>query len=321
MALNKFNKVLDDYVDTVTPTNTQQDIINSALKSLSSLMPETDCYAQGSYSTETIVKPLSSSQSTTGHAGEYDIDLVIESSKWGTARDALKAVEEALKNSQYSKMPIDATKNTCVRVEYAEQSGGVSFHVDLVPTKILDDGSRVVAHRGDDRWIPSDAKKFTDEFNSLAASRPELRTLSVILKRLRDRQELTSNIKSILVLTLLMMDATPQGSTMGDLIERISNIQSLLGNSGSLPIIPNPVNPGEDLADSIKNTKQAREFFSNLKDSLIKAVAEDDEEELKDIFGPGFSYNASDKNSRPTIQPSELNPRRAYANTRNPYRF
>lgn len=301
MNLSNFDPILDDYVAAVNPTATQDKTINSALQNLLSLMltafPDAEGYAQGSYATDTLVKPLTAKQSSNGKAGEYDIDIVIERTNWDGAVDALDEVASLLEDDPtYGKMPIDKDKNSCVRIEYAQDESGVSFHVDLVPTK-LDNGIRKVADRDADDWKPSDAKEFADKFNELAEQQPELRSLAIILKRLRDRNELTDDLKSIVILTLVMQQYSSQGSLMGDLVAVIEEIASIFGTSGAAPVIDNPVNEGEDLGQGIKNLSAVRKFFTGLNEDLTTALSEDDADALKEIFGPGFKYETTNKNS------------------------
>lgn len=301
MNLSKFDPILDSYIAAVNPTASQDETINSALQNLLSLMitafPDAEGYAQGSYATDTLVKPLTAKQSSNGKAGEYDIDIVIERTEWVGAVDALDEITTILEeDSTYGKMPIDKDKNSCVRIEYAQDDSGVSFHVDLVPTK-MDNGVRKVADRDADDWKPSDAKEFADKFNELAEQQPALRSLSIILKRLRDRNDFTDDLKSIVILTLVMQQYSSQGSLMGDLIALIEEITSIFGESGAAPVIDNPVNEGEDLGPGIKNLSKVRKFFAELNEELTTALSEDDADALQEIFGPGFKYETTEKNN------------------------
>src|SRR5581483_2457595 len=286
MNLVKFNPILEEYIAAVNPTPTQDATINSALVSILGLMlsefSDAEGYAQGSYATDTIVKPLTAAQSSNGVAGEYDIDIVVERANWGSPVDALDFVGSVLEGDpRYNKMPIDKTKNSCVRIEYAEDSTGVRFHVDIVPTK-LENGIRFVADREQGEWKSSDAKLFAERFNQEVDQTPALRSLAIILKRLRDRNGLTDNLKSILVLTLVLGCYAPQGSLMGNLSALLESIKRVLGPAGTPPpVINNPVNSDEDLMSGVKDIEDLREFFAKLNDSLVTALAQDDSELLK----------------------------------------
>jgi hypothetical protein len=80
---------------------------------------------------------------------------------------------------------------------------------------------------------------------------------------------------------------------MGDLVAMIEEITSIFGESGAAPVIDNPVNEGEDLGQGVKNLSKVRKFLAGLNEELSSALSEDDADALKEIFGPGFKYEAS----------------------------
>ena len=151
MQLDQYDDALRNYLDSISLTDSQDQRIQSALDNILPTMlaeyhPNCEVYAQGSYATDTMVKPITSIQGE-GKAGEYDVDIVIERTEWVGAEDALAEIKSLLESDVvYSKMPIDNTKNSCISIEYAKDNSGVAFHVDLVPTK-MDDDKRYVPDR------------------------------------------------------------------------------------------------------------------------------------------------------------------------------
>lgn len=316
MDLAKFDHALGDYLNAITPTATQQariaDALEHAIATMLVAFPDAEIYAQGSYSTDTMSKPLTAAQNN-GKAGEYDVDIVVERTVWQGASDALDEVNAALLvDGVFSQMSIDNTKNSCVRINYAEEATGVAFHVDLVPTS-NERGTRYVANREGDTWKHSDAKEFADQFNRKTEEHPGIRSVAIILKRLRDLAGQFDNIKSILILTLVNYEDTytPNGSVMGDLLAELTNIASVL-NTAYPPYIANPVNPSENLSDGIKDYASARSFFIDLCNELTTALTDQDYEKLSDIFGYGFSYTEAVNASAAAVTAAIAVPTRAY---------
>lgn len=310
MQLDKFNPTMNDYLDAITMTAAQDKQINKALRGVLVLalyaFPDVKVYAQGSFATDTMVKPLTSKQGG-GMAGEFDVDIALESDEWENAVDALNSVAEAIKGDEtFGTLEIDNTKDSCVRIQYPEDKTGVAFHIDLVPTK-LDGEDRSVPDRPNGEWKDSDAKLFADEFNKKASTQSGLRHTAVILKRLRDLGDLTDAIKSILILALVTETYFDNNSKMGDLTSVLDGVASLMDDTEQAPRVENPVNDGEDLAAGIEDYPTVRSFFVDTKQDLNTALAYDDADGLKEIFGPGFSYTSkatqADSSAAPIVQP------------------
>lgn len=305
MQLDKFEQPLEKYLEAISLTATQADTINTALEGVLALtlseFRDARAYAQGSFSTDAMVKPLTARQGG-GKAGEFDVDIAIESEEWGDAIDALDAVANAVEaDDTFEGVTIDRTKNSCIRVQYPEDKTGVAFHIDLVPTKLDKDGKRWVPDRKnkdkDGGWKPSDAKQFTEWFNEKAAAQPGVRRVAKIVKRLRDLADLTDDVSSICILTLAYNNYAENGTTMGDLVSVLDGIAGSLGGREEAPQILNPVNKDEDLGERIGDYPAVRDFFVETKTALRNAIADDDANKLKEIFGPGFGYDAQGKAS------------------------
>lgn len=294
MNLDKFDEPFEKYLEAITLTATQERQINSALESVLALaltaFPEAEVYAQGSFATDTMAKPLTSKQGG-GSAGQYDIDIAIESEAWDGAVDTLDDLANAVEDDDtFGTLTVDKTKNSCVRVEYPEDKTGVAFHIDLVPTK-LENGKRAVPDRDAGGWKPSDAKQFAEWFNGKAEAQPGLRQIAVILKRLRDLNGLTDNLKSIMLLALVERSYYTNGTIMGDLMSVLDGVVTLLSSADQPSFLANPVNSGENLSNGIDDYQAVRSFIVSTRDKLLSATSSDDASALKEVFGTGFEYN------------------------------
>lgn len=289
MNLTNYDEVLEDYLQAIELSATQSDRVESALKRLSGVMltayNDAEIYAQGSYATDTLVKPLTDAQSD-GNAGEFDVDIVVEREAWDGAEASLDSIAETLAtDAKYANMPIDNTKQKCVRIDYATDSSGVGFHVDVVPTRVTDTG-REVPVRKDDDWTDSDAKTFADWFNGRCDEQPSLRKIAMILKRLRDRADQTDNLKSITTLTLTEKHYVSTGSLMGDLVATLDGINSHVSKDDWT--LPNPINEGEDLNVTVKDAGALKAFFDETTISIDDAL-DNDGEGLEEVFGTGYT--------------------------------
>lgn len=304
MQYDKFEQPLEQYLEAITLTATQADKIETALEGILALalaaFPDATVYAQGSFSTDTMVRPLTARQGG-GKAGEFDVDIAIERETWGNAIDALNDLADAVQDDDtFGRLTIDRTKNSCIRIQYPEDKTGVAFHIDLVPTKLGVSERRSVPDRKNEDWKESDAKQFTEWFNAKTSVRPGLRQIATVIKRHRDLADLTDNISSICILTLTTDVYVENGSIMGDLVSVLDGISGTLGGREKAPRIPNPVNTDEDLGERIDDFATVRDFFVETKAALRTALVDDDANKLKDIFGPGFNYEAKAKASYAT---------------------
>jgi hypothetical protein len=293
MNLEKFDPILEDYLNKITLTDSQNERVDSALNNVLAVLLEefadAEIYAQGSYSTDTQSKPLTEAQGS-GEAGEYDIDIAVEREAWTGARESLESIEALLESDRiYGQMEIVKTKQSCVRIRYAKDDSGVGFHVDIVPTR-PEGESRCVPLRDDDEWKSSNSKKFADWFNGEAMTKPNLRKVAVIIKRLRDLAGMNEAISSILVLALVSEDYEQNDYLMQDLLGVLHRISGIFADEEQAPSIDNPVNKGEDLMDRVDDYGKVRAFFVDAYDQLRRALAEDDARKLESFFGPGFKY-------------------------------
>ncbi|HEU4914852.1 MAG TPA: hypothetical protein VFT16_05660, partial [Candidatus Saccharimonadales bacterium] len=82
MDLSKYDSTMEKYLEAISITATQADQIEDAVKNVLALtlsaFPDAEVSAQGSFSTDTLTKPLTAKQGG-GTAGEFDVDIAIES--------------------------------------------------------------------------------------------------------------------------------------------------------------------------------------------------------------------------------------------------
>lgn len=311
MTLTKYDESIENYYEAISLSQSQLDRIDSVSATMSAIMltehPDSEIYAQGSFSTDTLVKPLTSTQSD-GNPGEFDVDIVVER-EWDGARSSLEDTASTLKKA--GKNP-DESKQKCVRVDYADEPSGVRFHVDIVPTRLKSgSGGREVPNRETDAWDASDAKYFADWFNSRCNEQPKLRKIAVILKRLRDLNGQTDNLKSITVLTLAEKYYSDNDSLMTDLLATLDGIDQHVSTTDWK--LANPINTSEDLSVTVDDKESLKRYASSIVSQIEDAVSEDDGGALEDIFKTGFTAPASTQaKSAATVVPLAATPR-AYA--------
>lgn len=312
MNLTKYDESLENYYDSISLSQSQLDRIDSVSETISGIMlsahPDSDIYAQGSFSTDTLVKPLTNSQSD-GNPGKFDIDIVVER-EWAGAKDSLEDVARTLDTA--GKNP-DESKQKCVRIDYADEPTGVGFHVDIVPTrpKNINDAREVPVRKIDD-WTDSDAKYFAEWFNDRCDEQPNLRKVAVILKRLRDLNGQTDNLKSILVLTLAEKYYSNNNSLMTDLIATLDGINQHVAEANWK--LKNPINNDEDLSVTVEDKDSLKSFLSDVTSKIDDAISDDDSEALEGVFKSGFiaPETSKPKSAAANITPLAGTPR-AYA--------
>lgn len=282
--LKRFDTLFEDYLAKIALTQTQANLIDRALNEAASLFMSSfdnaEIYAQGSYATGTVVKPLTEYQDKSGVAGEYDVDIVIERESWAGPKDALENIKESLSMLYVDK--VDQKKHeSCERVYYHDDAQtGVSFHVDYVPILAKSSNTyRYVAKRSTNSWSSSDTKKLRDWFLSYIADKPFVQPTIVMLKRIRDYAGLTDCFPSICIMALVCEFYVDTQSYAGDLMLVIKKIVEVLSKpyeqiSIQLPGTENLVGKiGRINYDKIKAMFQA--CLSALENELIRSDTPD----------------------------------------------
>lgn len=230
---SEFDTVFEEFLINIALTKAQAQRIDSSLIGISeyfatSLQGDVEIYTQGSFATNTITKPLTITQSPDGKAGEYDVDIVFERRNWGGAAEALGEVRNILKDSpRYDDLLLPSFKESCERIEYAAEQGGVGFHVDLVPINVAT-GKRQVALRTKDTWRDSDPQVIINWFNGHREANPYLGEMVLTLKRMRDVAGMQQTIPSIIILAMVGLLYSETGSYVSDLLNLITRIVRLL---------------------------------------------------------------------------------------------
>src|ERR1700722_10393442 len=108
--------------------------MNSAANAVSEFLvakyglPTANVFLQGSYANHTAIEPV--------NGGEYDIDIVAVCVGPDVSGDSALDQLEATFRSDGRYRDRVSRKMPCVRLEYANDDVG-SFHVDVVPTRLL----------------------------------------------------------------------------------------------------------------------------------------------------------------------------------------
>lgn len=282
----------EDFFQKIQLGDSQAERIQSAIDALSSYLIKyyelspSDYFVQGSFSTNTVVKPAPSKD------GEYDVDIVIFSpDSAATPDEAIEDLETAIEaNGNYKdKIEKDDPKIPCVRLRYADENKA-KFHVDIVPAKQNQDGTIDVPRRGDG-WEVSSPAKYTEWVLSLGDRYQ--RTL-MMLKRWRDENEVP--VKSIVLQVIVANHLSNSTEDAFNLSETLRNISNYLDGYQSAPEIHNPVLDEEILTGRWKNEdflkfKELTEEAADISENALNDNEHDEAAGLwQKIFGEDFIF-------------------------------
>ncbi|XZL28673.1 SMODS domain-containing nucleotidyltransferase [Clostridium perfringens] len=200
-----------------------------------------DFYQQGSYATNTAIKPQNSS--------EFDIDAVIllNLADDKQPKETLQLIKNIIESYSTYKGKVKI-KDRCVRIDYAGE-----FHMDIVPAKTSNDEYILIPCKTDDEWQETNPKGFKNWFNDKHAEASyKLSIIVRIVKYWRDiKVGKNTAPKSILLSTLLANSIIPSNSIAETLVltleNLIENIDLILDSDGQ-PYVENPSLTGENLA-------------------------------------------------------------------------
>lgn len=245
-----------------------------------------DFYPQGSYSTNTGIKPKND--------GEFDVDaiLLLELDEdEDEPHDVLNRIAARIKSHKEFEDKVK-TKDRCVRIDYAGD-----FHVDIVPAFPFERVIKIPSKK-DKEWCQTNPSGFTNWCNAINGKTDGHFTKVVkILKHWRDDNvgEDTAP-KSILMTTLIGHSFVHKSSiaeslveTLGDLIDELENLLE-----EDEIFVHNPSLDDENLArnwDSIKAERFLKKI-KKLKENCDAALEEKDKEtsieKWQDIFGKTY---------------------------------
>lgn len=279
---------------------------------------EIDFYAQGSYRTNTTVKPIAGE--------EFDLDFVMEmKSNWQSENpiDILNQLKRRLKESDIYIDKVEV-KNRCIRVNYANE-----FHIDILPAIPESLYSRDTKIKVPDRdikaWSDSNPKGYSEWFEYMCnkvdsisfekriaeasieplPSNPPydlikpLKRSVQLMKRFRDIYYLDKNKyspRSIVLTTLAATHYKGDVNVYESILNILKGIKMDIINSYNNPFpIYNPMNTKENLSEKWdqKLYKDFCEFIDYFYNKWYKLEGleslEEKAEVLKKLFGENIS--------------------------------
>lgn len=259
-----------------------------------------DYYTQGSYSTETGVRPKGED--------EFDVDvvLVLDITEDSLPKDILDLIKNRIKSHKEFENRVK-TRDRCVRIDYAKD-----FHVDVVPA--FEYGNNIkIPSKKEGEWTETNPAGFTTWCNDIDNENDHYFSKIVkILKHWRDDNVGKDTAPKSILLTTLIGHAFVKKSSIAEslvetLIEMKDDIDVLINQlqeDDDIPTVDNPSLEGENLARNWSKLKAKRfvSKLSKLKDDCQEAMNESNKaksiEKWQNIFGksyfPSELSNASD---------------------------
>ena len=238
---NAFKAFLTDEVNL---NQSRIDTLEQKIESIKTLLKDNlDYYRkvekQGSYAMQTIIKPVKEND-------EFDADLLIyfsEVEDWEPS-DYIQELYDLFKNNgNYSHLVKKKTR--CVTLDYSGD-----FHLDLVPC-IEKDDKTFICNFQENKFEETDGTGYRQWLSDKTSyTNGELKRITRLMKYLRDHKD-NFSVKSILLTTMLgnSVDSVLQSEctdTPTALLKIISSLNTTLKNNPQMPVIENPVLPGED---------------------------------------------------------------------------
>ncbi|GIN23391.1 SMODS domain-containing nucleotidyltransferase [Siminovitchia fordii] len=294
----KLNDHFKKFLANISLNPTRVSRIESAIKNWKTKFKEDeelkgkfiDFYTQGSYSTDTGVRPKNNE--------EFDVDvvLVLDLGEDDQPKEILHWIKDRIKKHKEFEDRV-IVKDRCVRIDYAND-----FHVDVIPAFIYGDYIKIPSKK-EGEWIktnPVGFKEWCDNLNDDSDN-----YFSKIVKILKYWR--TENVgkdtapKSILLTTLVGNAHKKHPSVAETLVETLKVMKddldeliSGLVEDGDVPFVKNPSLNDENLARNWTKLKaeRFRNKLSTLKDNCQTALDEKNKEESiklwQDIFGTDF---------------------------------
>ena len=263
---------------------------------------------QGSYAMGTIIKPVQ-------NHNEFDADILIYLKK-DEDKEPADFINDLYKffkdNKNYEN--IVKKKTRCITLDYSGD-----FHLDLVPC-IEDNGDVSICNRETNEFEKTDGTGYGQWLSEKTAfTNGELKRVTRLLKYLRDHKG-NFSAKSILLTTLLgnCIDDIPESDftdTPSALLSIMKTLHQFLNAHPVMPIIENPVLPGENF-----NRHWDQSKYDNFRDKVkiyyerIKDAYEDEDHnssirKWRKVFGDKFG-KLKENNSN---QGSIITPRKPHS--------
>lgn len=244
-----------------------------------------DFYPQGSYSTNTGIKPKND--------GEFDVDaiLLLELDEGKEPKETLDWIAKRIKSHKEFEDRVKV-KDRCVRINYAGD-----FHVDIVPAMPYGDAIKIPSKK-EGEWCETNPAGFTDWCNDINRTTDGyFAKIIKIMKHWRDDKVGKDTApKSILLTTLIGNSFVKKSSIAETLVE---TLKSLIDELESLVdkdeiFVENPSLDDENLARDWDHTKTER-FLKKIKtlkgdceDALNDPDKDSSIEKWQDIFGKSY---------------------------------
>ncbi|HFJ9379798.1 TPA: cyclic GMP-AMP synthase DncV-like nucleotidyltransferase [Bacillus paranthracis] len=246
-----------------------------------------DFYSQGSYSTNTGIKPKNDD--------EFDVDaiLLLELDEENEPQDILKWIASRIKSHKEFEKSVK-TKDRCVRIDYAGD-----FHVDIVPA-LPCEGVIKIPSKKENEWCKTNPKGFTNWCNAINSKTDSYFEKTVkIMKHWRDDNVGKDTApKSILMTTLIGNAFVKKNSIAETLVETldvlIDDLNELIEEDDGDVFVKNPSLEDENLARNWDQTKAERflkkvqKLKENCQDAMDEKNKEDSIEKWQDIFGKSY---------------------------------
>jgi hypothetical protein len=293
MPLKTLDTLFEEYLLRITLTKTQDSKIVSALSTVRDIFnrynDRIEVYTQGSYATGTTVKPLTAQQND-GKAGEYDVDIVLETKDWENPVRALLAIRQVISANANLKDKLQPPKKTaCESLKFPEDTDTkVGFSIDLVPIKLLK--ASHVGSRTTNAWRYSDTRLTVEYTKRESVRHPFLPATIMFMKRIRDVANLTKELPSLVVSALCCELYSDRYSYADDLINLVSKLNSKFSKPLS-EITIHIDGVEENLAQKFdENTYfKIQALFSSLKClKVLLTEVEKNQEKLENIFSTDF---------------------------------
>ncbi|MDE3838760.1 nucleotidyltransferase [Bacillus methanolicus] len=244
-----------------------------------------DFYSQGSYSTDTGVKPKNND--------EFDVDaiLLLNIDEKEEPKDILKKISVRIKSHKEFEDRVKV-KDRCVRIDYAGD-----FHVDIVPALPFENVIKIPSKK-ENEWCQTNPVGFTNWCNAINSKTDGYFAKIVkIMKHWRDDNVGKDTApKSILMTTLIGNSFVKKSSIAETLVETlislVDQLECLLEEDEIY--VENPSLEDENLARNWDHTKAGRflKKVKNLKDDCQDALDDKDKEssieKWQNIFGKSY---------------------------------
>ena len=265
---------------------------------------------QGSYAMKTIIKPVKENN-------EFDADLLIylDNKDGKEPQDYIQDLFSFFKNNQnYSHMA--KRKTRCVTLDYAGD-----FHLDLVPC-IEKGGSTYICNFEENGFEVTDGTGYREWLNSKTSdTNGELKKVTRLMKFMRDHKG-NFSVKSILLTTLLgnSVNDIPLGDftdTPTALLKIMNSLNNFLQEHPQMPIIKNPVLPGENFNRHWDQSKyenfrdKINTYYIKVKDAYYDEDHNSSIKKWQKVFGDKFGkMKENNSRQRLTIIPNEPHSRK-----------